>query len=726
LDNEKVFEKYFQYVGIFDEDDEDDEDVDDIYILDSSTGSIDSLSSTSSILNHNSDADADAEASVDYSNDTSCSEYEEDSTREEITPQTSPQKSSKNLESLSYRFIPPQAITPRFHDENLPPYPITFYPILSESSGSGSENETQTSHSDSFSTTTSLESPPIPPSVETPQERTPVDSTSPIPATNEAKNNETEEKEKEKEDDKDLPPPILPLSPSLPIDISFQVEDQVEIFPTQIIVDQIGISTTFVRHHFPLFDPIGLKITQHDDRLSLTVLINQAEIMERWDDMALLTRQLVILSNGCLTVTERRAFAVAHKQCIQPRRQAIRSLRYPFVDEDMRQVMDLSLDHVEYETITFCKSLIQFITAHVLRATLSAADEYVFWLRLVADSYRYIAEINVGSDFDSCRLARSYYHDAALLAERYLHISDPIRLGLLLNYSVASFELFNDYKTACGMLKTAFSKAVLRLDDLSPAEFTDSILLLQLMRDNLLLWTTMVAAENECDVNRVEQDDEKDDEDDDENDGSDEDDEDEDDGRGGRIGENKENKENKEKVNSIEDEWLREAIRLKKIEDKLLRKKEPKKWWERNKVNKKEGVERREDRPIRKAIIFQTPFEIQMSAAHPRNYPIRLPVNNSNSYLVPKLPPKEYNDVDEEDYFGDQKGRNATFNGVSSVNGVDNFNYIDDDDDNDDDDDDDWDDYDGEGEEGGNYDPYNDDYSPSYFDEYDRHHNNQE
>jgi len=88
-------------------------------------------------------------------------------------------------------------------------------------------------------------------------------------------------------------------------------------------------------------------------------------------------------------------------------------------------------------------------------------------------------------------LCRSYYHDAAVQAERYLAITSPIRLGLLLSYSVAAFELFRDYKTACEMIKCAFDKAITRLDELDERDYGDSTLILQLMRDNLSLWIVM-------------------------------------------------------------------------------------------------------------------------------------------------------------------------------------------------------------------------------------------
>lgn len=61
--------------------------------------------------------------------------------------------------------------------------------------------------------------------------------------------------------------------------------------------------------------------------------------------------------------------------------------------------------------------------------------------------------------------ARQYYHTGVSLAES-LQPNDPVRLGLALNYSVFQYEVLKDAKTACEIAKTAFDKAINRLDEL--------------------------------------------------------------------------------------------------------------------------------------------------------------------------------------------------------------------------------------------------------------------
>ena len=66
----------------------------------------------------------------------------------------------------------------------------------------------------------------------------------------------------------------------------------------------------------------------------------------------------------------------------------------------------------------------------------------------------------------------------------------PIRLGLALNYSVFHYEIRNKPDEACKLAKKAFDDAIAELDNLSEDSYKDSTLIMQLLRDNLTLWTS--------------------------------------------------------------------------------------------------------------------------------------------------------------------------------------------------------------------------------------------
>ncbi|KAH7908128.1 14-3-3 protein-domain-containing protein [Hygrophoropsis aurantiaca] len=66
----------------------------------------------------------------------------------------------------------------------------------------------------------------------------------------------------------------------------------------------------------------------------------------------------------------------------------------------------------------------------------------------------------------------------------------PIRPGLVLNFSVFYYKILNGPDRACHLAKQAFDDAIAELDTLSGESLKDSTLIMQLLRDNLTLWTS--------------------------------------------------------------------------------------------------------------------------------------------------------------------------------------------------------------------------------------------
>lgn len=84
------------------------------------------------------------------------------------------------------------------------------------------------------------------------------------------------------------------------------------------------------------------------------------------------------------------------------------------------------------------------------------------------------------------------------IAQSELTPTHPIRLGLALNFSVFYYEILNSPDRACHLAKQAFDDAIAELDSLSEESYRDSTLIMQLLRDNLTLWTSSDGNEPEA------------------------------------------------------------------------------------------------------------------------------------------------------------------------------------------------------------------------------------
>jgi len=112
------------------------------------------------------------------------------------------------------------------------------------------------------------------------------------------------------------------------------------------------------------------------------------------------------------------------------------------------------------------------------------------------DYHRYQAEFTTGNDRkEAAENSLVAYKAASDIAMTELAPTHPIRLGLALNFSVFYYEILNSPDRACRLAKAAFDDAIAELDTLSEESYKDSTLIMQLLRDNLTLWTSDLQGE---------------------------------------------------------------------------------------------------------------------------------------------------------------------------------------------------------------------------------------
>ena len=148
-------------------------------------------------------------------------------------------------------------------------------------------------------------------------------------------------------------------------------------------------------------------------------------------------------------------------------------------------------DRVEKELEKICQELLDVLEKHLLPEDHTAEGQVFYW-KMAGDYWRYLAEFATGEDRKAkAESAKQKYEKATKTAqEKSLPPTNPIRLGLALNYSVFYYEILNQPQEACTLAKTAFDDAISELDSLQEEQYKDATLIMQLIRDNLTLWTS--------------------------------------------------------------------------------------------------------------------------------------------------------------------------------------------------------------------------------------------
>jgi len=227
-----------------------------------------------------------------------------------------------------------------------------------------------------------------------------------------------------------------------------------------------------------------------------------AEQAERYDEMA--ENMQVVGKDGELTIEERNLLSVAYKNAVGSRRAAWRIISSVEQKETSKGNADNAAfakeyrEAVEKELDTICKAILDLLGNTLIPQGKegSNAESTVFYQKMKADYHRYIAEYSEDQKKqDAANAANDAYGAAVAEAEKGLAVTHPIRLGLALNYSVFQYEVRNERDKACEMARQAFESAIAELDNVAEDSYKDSTLIMQLLRDNLTLWTSDEGAE---------------------------------------------------------------------------------------------------------------------------------------------------------------------------------------------------------------------------------------
>jgi len=237
-----------------------------------------------------------------------------------------------------------------------------------------------------------------------------------------------------------------------------------------------------------------MDVTDLDDK-DLLNAAKIAEAAERYTDMCGFLHKLVqtkCTAKETLTVEERNLLSVAYKNVVGTKRQSWRMLTQQPFENLPQPTLDAYRTTIEKELHEVCDEVINLLelTTQVAKdvETDTSKEDLVFYLKMSGDYYRYLSEFITTAENQT--KAEKFYEEATGVAEDSLPETHPTRLGLALNYSVCCYEITDKKELACDIAKKAFDSAIEKLDTLNDSSYKDSTLIMQLLRDNLTLWTS--------------------------------------------------------------------------------------------------------------------------------------------------------------------------------------------------------------------------------------------
>jgi len=253
-----------------------------------------------------------------------------------------------------------------------------------------------------------------------------------------------------------------------------------------------------------------------ESRANLVANAKLAEQAERYDDMADAMNKVTQMG-GFLQQEERNLLSVAYKNVVGARRSSwrvISSIESKTKDSGSERRLAIAKEYrekVEKELNDVCQAVLDLLTKFLIPNVAKSLDDAeddrketlleskVFYLKMKGDYHRYLAEVATGDKRDEIIAESEKSYEEAFQVSCHGEDKDkqcamkpthPIRLGLALNYSVFFYEIRDDHKKACDLAKQAFDDAIAELDTLNEDSYKDSTLIMQLLRDNLTLWTS--------------------------------------------------------------------------------------------------------------------------------------------------------------------------------------------------------------------------------------------
>ncbi|KAM7540320.1 hypothetical protein Aperf_G00000025857 [Anoplocephala perfoliata] len=219
------------------------------------------------------------------------------------------------------------------------------------------------------------------------------------------------------------------------------------------------------------------------------------EVLEMYPHMAKEVKKVAEIREAIgeqMTMDERYRISIAYKHITGRLRTAYRTtveILPKARTEQIAQMVRTVQDKLRDEILANCQDVIRLLE----NQSVTADEGGVFLLKLRGDYFRYQAEVDVTNE--ECKeKAQEAYNEASSIAAEVLLPTNPVRLGLALNHSVFLYEIVDDHNAACQMAQQTLQHALCILGENKQEGQPEVCIILQLLRDNLTIWSSEPAA----------------------------------------------------------------------------------------------------------------------------------------------------------------------------------------------------------------------------------------
>ena len=230
-------------------------------------------------------------------------------------------------------------------------------------------------------------------------------------------------------------------------------------------------------------------------------------------------KSIISYSDARLTMEERNLLSIAYKHVTGTLRSSWRTVEgiekqettNGRATEREQALIRHQREKIELELADACKDLLNLLDYHLAPAA-EAGEERVFYYKMhvyhcfvivycslraecglayrQGDYYRYLAEFARRQERErAAQLALEAYKASYKHAFSTLPAWHPTRLGVALNFSVYFHDVRGSPDRACHLAKHAFDEAVGAMHATPEHTFRDSLMILHLLRDDIILWS---------------------------------------------------------------------------------------------------------------------------------------------------------------------------------------------------------------------------------------------